>query len=74
MDAKIMKSEKVVLISAAGAVVGMELNALNVSTGNRIVDFVIGVGLVVAGHYMDMDGISDFVQGLGVGYALAAAL
>jgi hypothetical protein len=69
-----MMSAQVVLISAAGAVVGMELNKLNISTGNRYLDFAIGVGLAVVGYVTDYDGISDFVEGMGIGYAFAAIL
>lgn len=70
-----MKSEEVVLIGAAGAGTGAVIHGkFGLSTGNALLDVVIGGIVAAIGWYMDYDGVGDFVEGLGVGYAFDAAL
>ena len=65
-----MKAEEVVIIGATGAAVAAVAHQkLGISTGNALVDAALGIGLAFAGWYTEMDGISDFVEGVGIGYA-----
>ena len=67
-----MKSSEVVLVSAAGVLAGVELNEIGVSSGNRWIDAGIGVGIFMLGHFTNIDGVSDFLEGVGIGYTFKA--
>ena len=70
----VMKGEQVALVAAFGAGIGATTHSVGINTGNRVVDAAIGIGLAVAGWYIDHDGVGDFVEGFGVGYFLASVL
>lgn len=71
-----MRAGQVVVVGAVGAGVGMVLEGETpLTTHNSIIDFFIGVGVAALGEYvLKMDYVSDFVTGLGVGYAFRAAV
>ena len=63
------------MIGAVGAGTGAVIHGkFGLSTGNALLDVAIGVIVAAIGWYMDYDGVGDFVEGLGVGYAFDAAL
>ena len=68
-----MKSEEVVLVAAVGAGSGAVAHQF-LSTGNALYDVAIGAVLAVAGWYTEYDGVSDFVEGFGVGYIFDSVL
>ena len=70
-----MKAEEVVLIGASGAGAGAVVHGkLGLSTGNAMIDAVIGAAIAAVGWYLDYDGVGDFVEGFGVGYFLDSVL
>ena len=69
-----MKAEEVVLVAATGAGVGAAARNVGITTGNVLYDVVLGGVIAFLGWYTDYDGISDFVEGFGIGFALDAAL
>jgi hypothetical protein len=70
-----MKPEYVSAIGGIGAITGIYAKEkLNLQTKNKWIDTAIGLGIAVAGYFMDMDGFGDFVEGFGIGYLADALL
>lgn len=69
-----MKSEEVVLVAAVAAPIGVIAHSSGLTTGNNLYDAAIGIGIAVAGWYLDYDGVGDAVEAFGVGYFLSAVL
>ncbi|MEM3264670.1 MAG: hypothetical protein QXH07_01820 [Thermoplasmata archaeon] len=72
-----MNAEHVAAIGAAGAAVGAIVNEKVTSpiTGSGLIPFVVGAILAIAGwKFIDMDGVGDFVEGFGIGYAIDAVI
>lgn len=70
-----MNSEEVVLIGSIGAGVGaVAHDKLGISTGNALYDAIIGLVVAGVGYYTKYDGISDGIEGAGIGYFLSSIL
>ena len=70
-----MKPEFVSAVGGIGAITGIYAKEkLHLQTGNKWIDTAIGAGIVIAGYFMDMDGVGDFVEGFGLGYLADALL
>jgi hypothetical protein len=72
-----LKSEHVAAIAATGAAVGAVVNEKIKSpvTGSGLIPFAVGAILAVVGYkFIDMDGVGDFVEGFGIGYAIDAII
>lgn len=72
-----MNAEHVAAIGAAGAAVGAIVNEKVTSpiTGSGLIPFAVGAVIAVVGwKFVDMDGVGDFVEGFGIGYAIDAVI
>ena len=72
-----LKSEQVAAIGAAGAAVGAVVNekVKTPITGSGLIPFAVGAILAILGYkFIDMDGVGDFVEGFGIGYAIDAII
>ncbi len=72
-----LTAEKVSLIASIGAGVGAIANEKIDSpvSGQGYIPAVIGIIIAVIGYkYINIDGVGDFVEGFGVGYALDALI
>jgi hypothetical protein len=70
-----MKSEEVVLVGATGAAFGaVAHDKLGLTTGNAVLDAIIGAGIAVSGYLLDKDIIADGLEGFGIGFFLSSVL
>lgn len=69
-----MKSEELVIVSATSAALGAAMHQAGLSTGNRWLDVGLGVVVTAAGYLSNYDGLSDAVEGFGVGIVLDSIL
>ena len=72
-----MKTETIVLLAASAGVAGLavqEFAPLPIVTGKGIIPAVAGLAVAVGGYMLDMDGVADGVEALGVGLVAGAIL
>ena len=69
-----MKSEELVIVAAASAAAGAKARQVGLTSGSPIFDAFAGLAVAVVGFLTNVDGLSDAVEGLGVGFFLDSVL
>ncbi len=62
------------LIVGASAVGGAYVKSNVFSLGNNYYDIALGLGISFAGYYLKVNGVTDVLEGFGLGYALTSAI
>lgn len=68
------KNDEVALVASVGAVMGAAARGVGLTTGNQYADAAIGAAIAGISYYLDMDGITEFGEGFGVGYFFSSIL